>query len=901
MLRVLSSWTILVVAGFSVALFGQVLYIPNQADGTISTFVYDQDGGFLTELLPRVPAGGSPTSVTIHPNKSFAFVTNGAGGGNLPSLAAFSIDPANGTLTPAGNAPLTPGSGPQAVVVDPSGRFAFVAHGGVSNGASIVSVFSIDSSTGALTAVPGSPFSTPAGATSVLVHPSGKFAYVSASAAGQIAAYNIGASDGVLTAVSGSPFAARNTIAWMAMDAAGSVLFAAERQDSAILAYSIDAATGALTPVAGSPFSAGNNTFLTGLTVDPAGRFLYVSNGGGTVFVFAIDSGGALTSKGFAPSVIGSFAAILDPLGRFLYVPGTQSNALSAYSIDAGTGALTSLGRPYPTGSNPERGAIALLDPPVLPPMSAEAAFNYHSHSPQGMPNAAIAQGSRLAVTGKNIGPGVEVNTDLPLATQLGGVSVQIQSGGVTTNGLMVYASSGLVTCVVPSGTPLGDATVTVTYKGRTTAPLPITIAAVSVGLRALSDTGYGPAKAWNVPADAPLVLDSSLTQFPNTLHQPAKPGQRIVIQGTGLGPVAADETVDFVQALNVAAQAIVGNKSATVLAEARTAGGSDYFVIQLPDDAPQGCLVPIAIQAGGVTSNVASISISAGGGSCSDETGFAAADIDAAQKSGALNIGVIDINRLEIGGIATSYEASGRFVRYDLNALLGAFAAGSSDYGIRGAFAVPSLGSCTVTPGSPTVKLLDLPGDPTPFQRLNAGPALNLTGSFGTVHLMAPDYYFSTDNDIFTAGDYAVDNGNGAAPFGSFKGVLTMPPPLTWTNKDALVSADRTRDLTVTWRGGLPNQEFAMLAGVAQSQLATAGFLCTAKVSAGQFTIPAWVISSLPASADLPSGGGQTLPGGFLALATAPFTSVSRFSAPGFDFAVFTYEQGAVSLVPYR
>ena len=107
-------WAILVVAGAATGLFGQVLYIPNQSDGTISTYVYDQDAGNLTELLPRVASGGLPSSVPIHPSKKFAYVSNGGGGGNLPNLAAFSISPTMGALTPAGSAPLTLGSGSSA-------------------------------------------------------------------------------------------------------------------------------------------------------------------------------------------------------------------------------------------------------------------------------------------------------------------------------------------------------------------------------------------------------------------------------------------------------------------------------------------------------------------------------------------------------------------------------------------------------------------------------------------------------------------------------------------------------------------------------------------------------------------------------------------------------------------
>ena len=78
-----------------------------------------------------------------------------------------------------------------------------------------------------------------------------------------------------------------------------------------------------------------------------------------------------------------------------------------------------------------------------------------------------------------------------------------------------------------------------------------------------------------------------------------------------------------------------------------------------------------------------------------------------------------------------------------------------------------------------------------------------------------------------------------------------------------------------------------------------TAGY-STERVSAGKFTVPAWVLSSLPASATFTLGG-QNVPGGFLGVGTIPLTNAGRFTAPGLDFGVFTYEQATVSLVYFQ
>lgn len=893
----LAAWA----AGASHTLLGQMLYVANNTERTLSTYVYNQDTGALFEIRPRVATTGTPSSVATHPNGKLAFVTTQG----PPALNGFSIDPGSGKLTQVSSSTLANGSAPQQVAIDPSGKFVAVAHPGAPN----VSVFSVDAATGATAPVTGSPFATPPQPSAVAIHPNG-FVYVAANGTpaqgtpSQIVAFNLNSAG---TAVAGSPFAGKNGVQGMVIDPAGKFLYVVERQDPGVLAYSIDATTGALTPVPGSPFLIANS-FLTGIAVDPAGKNVYISNGGGVIHRFTIGSNGALTQSAFTPAPFGASAVVFDPKGRFLYVPCgttvptlTTFPSIASYSVDANTGALTRIGDLLAVGENtgPQRGATVLLDPPVLPPISVDSITNFYSHAPQGMPNSAIAQGSRMALYGSNIGPAAEVPIDSTVKPELGGVSVEIRSGDVTTKALIVDVSSRLVTCIVPSSTPLGDAAVTLTYNGRAAAPVPVTIVRTSVGIRSKGharDTGAGPSLSWNVPLDAQIRLDQSLIQIPNALNQSARPGQVVVVQGTGLGPVTGDETsLQLLQEVDTPAEVIVGNKTVPAILNARGGLGQDFIGFKLPDDVLQGCYVPIAVRAGGYTSNVASISVSANGGSCSDPHGFAASDIDVAQRSGGLNMGVIEISDLGFGD-----QAEGRFVRYAATDLTSSFAPGGVESGVRSVFALPPLGSCTVTPGSPADGF-DIPGDPTPAQRLNAGPALNLSGPGGRAQLAAPVYRFDSDGaDVFKPGDYTVDNGTGTQAVGPFRGAITLPPPVKWTNQDAISSPDRSQDLTITWTGGATDKEFVMIAGLAQSEKVTAAFLCTERVTAGTFTVPAWVLAKLPASAPVMDGG-ETLPGGLMIVATAPLTSVGRFTATGLDFGLFTYEQGAFNLVSFR
>lgn len=112
-----------------------------------------------------------------------------------------------------------------------------------------------------------------------------------------------------------------------------------------VSAYAIDA-TGALTPAPGSPFATGHNPL--GAATDPFGRFVYVPNliGStsefGELSAYAIDATtGALTPLPGSPFQIepGPKAAVVHPSGRFLYVAFTSGfRHVAAFSIDQGRG-----------------------------------------------------------------------------------------------------------------------------------------------------------------------------------------------------------------------------------------------------------------------------------------------------------------------------------------------------------------------------------------------------------------------------------------------------------------------------------------------------------------------------------------------------------------------------------
>jgi len=181
----------------------------------------------------------------------------------VTQLAGFSTDPATGALSPIPGTPLTlvtpspsttSWSGP--MVIDPTGRFLFVGYQFVeqnigTNGG--LFAFSIDPATGALTAVPGSPFGLDGFAGSVGIDASGKYLMVGVYQLGggvQLDEFSIDAATGAPTLMPSS-FGAGSLWGPFAVDPSGSFIYAGETAPpyngpASVAALTIDPSSGAL-------------------------------------------------------------------------------------------------------------------------------------------------------------------------------------------------------------------------------------------------------------------------------------------------------------------------------------------------------------------------------------------------------------------------------------------------------------------------------------------------------------------------------------------------------------------------------------------------------------------------------------------------------------------------------
>jgi uncharacterized protein (TIGR03437 family) len=483
---------------------------------------------------------------------------------------------------------------------------------------------------------------------------------------------------------------------------------------------------------------------------------------------------------------------------------------------------------------------------------------NAGSDLPPGFPNSGLAQGCVFVIYGSNLGPGNLVQaTTLPFPTNLAGTSITITVGGTTTNALIDYTSAGQVAAVLPSSTPVGNGTLTLTNPGGTSGSTPITVVASNFGIVTLNNSGAGPAVVTNANNQAITITNS------------AKPGDELVLWGTGLGANSASESSPTGAAggnLPAQIQVFVGGISAQILYQGRTptAVGLDQINFTVPPNAPLGCNVSIIVQTTAPTATVSNgptISLAAtDGATCSDTTQYFPATLSSKSSAKVMYLKLKQTSNLSFnsnGSPVTSTSATAQigFLQFAQSQLT----AQAPSYNTESSF-----GSCftEVVQGSG-------PGSGAPTATyLNAGTSLTLT-PFSGPQITLPSaasggeiVYQNSNLTSISSGASSLSNGAGGPGVGSFTFPFTVLQPVTWTNELTLSSGsaiDRTQPLTITWQGGDANgyvdiQGYAQL-GPANSPTFTVGFDCASPETSGSFTIPPSVLLAMPTGANAFAG----------------------------------------------
>jgi 6-phosphogluconolactonase len=297
---------------------GQFVYVINQGDSTVQLFAVQGDGTLVSKGTYSTVAK-TPTSVAIDPQGKFLYVTCNYQTGSTGSgaIAIFAVN-ADNTL---GTATLQPiGSNPVGIVVSYFNHFVYVVDQETQPNAQILG-FSQNTTTGALTVVPGTTITTVGSVTTAK-----------------------GYASGVVPSGITEELTAR-------------FVYATDEAANQLIGYTVQA-NGSLVPMINGPFQTG--LFPTSITVDPTGKLLYVTNyNANTIEGYAIDSftgTPAGTVGAFATSVgAGPTCVAIDPaLGTNLYTSNSLDNTVSAEKLLPNTGALSGVqNSPFPAAGGP--------------------------------------------------------------------------------------------------------------------------------------------------------------------------------------------------------------------------------------------------------------------------------------------------------------------------------------------------------------------------------------------------------------------------------------------------------------------------------------------------------------------------------------------------------------------
>lgn len=268
------------------------LYVASVVPDTVTAFSIDHATGGLTPVGAAVDVGIRPVYVAVDPTDSWLVVASY--GGNQVQTHAISGD---GTFSGATASEESPGTNPHAVLIHPSGNWAFVP---VTNQSpnSLVAQYGFDVATGELTPNGAADAGAGVGPRHLVLHPTMDLLYVVNEHEDSVTTWDLDTATGTLTAldtvttIPGGANAAANTCADIHVTPDGQYLYASNRGDDSIAMFSLDGATGLPTPLGHEPTETVPREFE--VTVD--GRYLFAAGqSSDTMASYRIEGDGTLT------------------------------------------------------------------------------------------------------------------------------------------------------------------------------------------------------------------------------------------------------------------------------------------------------------------------------------------------------------------------------------------------------------------------------------------------------------------------------------------------------------------------------------------------------------------------------------------------------------------------------
>jgi uncharacterized protein (TIGR03437 family) len=370
------------------------------------------------------------------------------------------------------------------------------------------------------------------------------------------------------------------------VDSSGN-LYISEQSGYKISKYNI--ASGTLTVLAGngnSGYSGDNGPAIDAELDDPSG--------------IALDSKGYLYICDTTNSVIRK----ISPDGIITTIAGTTVGGEIDHGYYGNGGPATSALLNFPHSilvtasgdiyfSDTNNNVIRELKP-VTPSVAAAGVVNAASFSPE------VSPGALATVFGSNFtGTGLQASAaSLPLASSLGGVSVQVN--GVSAP--VLYASTNQINFQIPWETKAGTATLAVSTNGFASSQVNITVQQAAPGLF--------------VDGSHAIVENSDFSL--NSSGNPAKVGGTILAYLTGAGAVS-HQPADGAAAGSSPLSAVTATVTATIGSQTATVSSVDLapgFVglwqanIVVPSGLTQAGDFPLKITVGSVTSNAGNVSV---------------------------------------------------------------------------------------------------------------------------------------------------------------------------------------------------------------------------------------------------------------------------------------------------
>lgn len=273
----------------------------------------------------------------------YLYALNDSSAGN--NIYGYSVNEATGAPVALAGFPVATGgigadmTASEQLTVDRANNRLYV----VNAGSGTISAYSINTTNGALTALPFSPIQLPSGLyVTIAVHPSGSPLVAGDIVSSLSASYVI--TPTTATAAAGSPFSiGAATPLSSVFSRSGNFFYTGGGFGNNFAGFSVNAANGVLTALAGSPFNSGSGNPV-GYATDSQDRLFLANQSANQLRVFTTASGipSAATGNPFASGLAQAADGALSPNERFYLVADRSGNRVGAYQI-AGTGAATTL------------------------------------------------------------------------------------------------------------------------------------------------------------------------------------------------------------------------------------------------------------------------------------------------------------------------------------------------------------------------------------------------------------------------------------------------------------------------------------------------------------------------------------------------------------------------------